>query len=137
MQEQLKKHLGKSGYSLTVARKAVFTALQNQEPLTMNEIVKHCGKIDRASVYRNVELFEHLGIAQRLPVGWKYKIELSAIFSYHHHHFVCSKCGLVIDMPTDEKLEERLAALVSDRGLKIQDHQIEIRGLCTNCQKLE
>ena len=85
--EILKKTLVDNGYSLTRARLAVFELLNNNEPQTISQILaKANGLVDRVSVYRNIELFEKLGIVRRIYLGWKYKLELSDKFFAHHHH---------------------------------------------------
>jgi Fe2+ or Zn2+ uptake regulation protein len=69
--------LRKNNSSLTKPRKAVFNLLLSKEPQSMQVLVKRAeGKVDRATVYRTIELFEELGIVHRLNIGWKYKIEL-------------------------------------------------------------
>ncbi len=120
--------------SVTSARVAVFEALLGQEPLSMHELVKRAGKVDRASVYRAVDLFERLGIAQRLNTGWKYKIELSDRFAEHHHHLTCTHCGKTIDM-NESELETLLSKLAALYQFAPTAHQIEIQGLCLECQE--
>ena len=120
---------------MTSSRRIVFEALQGQEPLSMHDLVALCrNKVDRASIYRTIALFEHFGIVQRLQIGWKYKLELSSDFNYHHHHLTCSRCGSVIPLPEDDELENRLQYLAKNLQFFPQDHQIEIRGLCVACQ---
>lgn len=127
----LKNH----GYSVTKVRLLVFAALQDQEPQTMQQIVHVCKpKIDRASVYRTITLFEQLGIVQRLQIGWKYKLELSDSFHHHHHHLTCRRCGAVIPLHEDSALEERLAELSRQYAFTMQGHQLEIQGICQNCR---
>lgn len=132
---QLKQHLKSHSYSITDARYIVFAALEDKEAMTMAELVAACGqKLDRATVYRTVTLFEKLGIVRRLQIGWKYKLELTDDFSHHHHHLTCSKCGQVTSLSEDIDLEERLKELTDIYKFKPSDHQIEIRGLCHACQ---
>jgi len=134
---QLQQHLKQHQASLTSARRTVFHALLNQEAMTMAELVERTsGQLDRATVYRTVELFEQIGIVQRLPVGWKHKIELTDKFNHHHHHLTCTKCGMVTPLAEDETLEARLNELADIYHFKADSHQIEIRGLCPACQKL-
>ena len=132
LREQLKIH----NHSLTAPRRAVFDALQGQEPQTMHEVVARCPGIDRASVYRTIALFEHLGIVQRLQIGWKYKLELTGAFAHHHHHLSCNKCGRIIPLPEDSVLEKRLSLLAGSQNFQPQDHQLEIRGFCVDCLSL-
>ncbi|HUD10669.1 MAG TPA: transcriptional repressor [Candidatus Saccharimonadales bacterium] len=130
---QLQEALHSSGYSLTTARRAVFTALRGNDPQTMRELVIRCPDIDRASVYRTVALFENFGIVQRLQIGWKYKLELSDQYAPHHHHASCQNCSKIIALPEDTVLEKRLLELAKAHNFQPQDHQLEIRGLCASC----
>ena len=114
----------------------VFATLQDKEPQTMREIIVACaGRVDRASVYRTIALFERLGIVQRLQIGWKYKLELGDAFHRHHHHLTCRQCGRTFALPEDTELEQRLRALSARQKFAMQGHQLEIQGLCQNCHK--
>ncbi len=100
----------------------------------MAAILASCeASADRASVYRTLALFEKLGIIQRLHIGWKYKLELTDRFTHHHHHLSCVSCGKVFTLQADHTLEARLQALAVANNFVAQDHQIEIRGLCSDC----
>ena len=132
---QLRTTLKERGYSLTRARLAVFEALRDEEPQTMRELTAKVGSAaDRASLYRAISLFEKLGVVQRLQIGWKYKLELSAAFSYHHHHLSCVGCGLTIAIEEDSGLEKRINGVAAAKGFQPTDHLLEIRGRCPNCQ---
>jgi Fur family ferric uptake transcriptional regulator len=124
-----------SGYSLTAARKRVFTSLVGQEPISMHQLVEQADGIDRASVYRAVDLFERLGIVQRLHTGWKYKIELTDKFAAHHHHLTCTQCGKTTAM-NERELETLIEALATHYGFAPTAHQIEIQGLCADCKAI-
>jgi Fur family ferric uptake transcriptional regulator len=127
--------LRQNGYSLTQPRLVIFNVLRLHQPLTMKELSNKCKRIDRATVYRTAELFEQLGIANRLTIGWKYKLELSEAFSEHHHHLHCSGCGKTFDVPANPSLEAMIKDISSQRGFLARVHQLEIDGLCENCQK--
>ena len=128
--------LKQSGYSLTSARAQVFEALEKSEAVSMAELVRALDShIDRATVYRTIELFEKLGIVTRLSLGWKYKIELSENFSHHHHHLSCPRCGTVVSFEEGELLQRAIEHIATAKGYRIQDHSLEIRGVCPNCQK--
>ena len=133
--ENFKLLLKSAGYSITAARTAVFEALLGHEPLSMHELVERVGKVDRASVYRAVDLFERLGIVLRLSSGWKYKLELTDKFAEHHHHLTCIRCGRTVAMNEDE-LERLIAELAATHRSKPTAHQIELQGLCQDCQLL-
>lgn len=133
-QEQFKTLLKEQGHSLTKARLAVFEALLGQEPLSMHELTAKVRSNDRASVYRAIDLFERLGIVQRLNTGWKYKLELTDKFAEHHHHLTCTRCGRTTAM-NEAELESLITRLATRHHFKPTAHQIEIQGICTNCYR--
>jgi Fur family ferric uptake transcriptional regulator len=132
-QEVFRQILKDHGYSVTEARMAVFKALVGQEPMSMHSLIGLAVEVDRASVYRAIDLFEKLGIVQRLNTGWKYKIELTDRFNDHHHHISCTECGKTVAM-NEQELEQFIEALARQHGFALKSHQIEIQGVCTNCQ---
>src|SRR4051812_38298994 len=103
--DTLRAILKQKGYSLTKPRKSVFELLLNHEPQSIAELIARSGtKIDRATVYRTVELFEKLGIVHRVNAGWKYKLELSEAFNDHHHRMHCTNCGRTFELPANTML---------------------------------
>ena len=135
VQDTFQEALKTSGHSLTAARSRVFEALVGQEPLSMQDLVLRASNVDRASVYRAVELFERIGIVQRLNTGWKYKIELTDLFTAHHHHVTCTECGATTAI-NEETLEQFIDRLARAHGFTPTAHQIEIQGQCLTCRSL-
>jgi Fur family ferric uptake transcriptional regulator len=134
--DTLKSLLQSQGASLTKPRKAIFNLLFNQGPQSMQVLTQRAkGKVDRATVYRTVELFERAGIVRRLNIGWKYKIELSDVFSGHHHHMYCTNCGRTYDLPENPMLETMIDTVAAKAAFSPRNHQLEIYGLCQNCSK--
>jgi Fe2+ or Zn2+ uptake regulation protein len=125
--------LKQGGSRVTKARLTVFEQLYGQEPLSMHDLVHRSKGIDRASVYRTIELFEQLGIAQRLHLGWKYKIELTDRFAAHHHHLTCLSCGKTIPI-NEHALEHVIDELAAQHNFTPVTHQIELQGYCGACQ---
>jgi Fur family transcriptional regulator, ferric uptake regulator len=132
--DQFARTLKEHGQSITKPRRVLFAALQNQEPLTIAQLIDRCSEIDRASIYRTIALFEKVGIIQRLQTGWKYRLELTDAFHDHHHHASCTMCGRVITLPEDTELEELLHRLADKHDFTIQSHQLELQGICANCR---
>lgn len=137
MYDDLTALLRKNGSSLTRPRKLVFELLLNQEPQTIQVLVSRAKQqIDRATIYRTIELFEELGIVHRLNIGWKYKIELSDMFNGHHHHFYCTNCQKTYNLSQNLMLETMIDSVSSKEGFSPRGHQLEVYGLCQNCRKI-
>ena len=136
MYDNLRVLLKKDGASLTKPRRIVFDLLLNQEPQSMQVVVKRAdGKVDRATIYRTIELFERLGIVHRLNIGWKYKVELSDVFQGHHHHFYCTNCSKTYSLPANSMLETMIDSVAAKNGFAPRGHQLEVYGLCNRCSK--
>lgn len=132
----LKDKLKEAGYSVTKPRQEVFELLQNEAPLTMRDLYFQISKTtDRTTVYRVIELFERLGVAQKVNHGWKYTIELTDEFTPHHHHFNCSGCGEIIIFDEPVMFDAMLENISSEFDLQINNHSLELSGLCSKCKQ--
>jgi Fur family ferric uptake transcriptional regulator len=132
----LRALLKKNGSSLTKPRKAVFELLWNQKPQSMQVLVGRAkNEIDRATVYRTVQLFAELGIIHRLNIGWKYKYELSDVFQGHHHHFHCTNCGTTFTLEPNPMLETMIDTVAAKSEFAPRGHQLEVYGLCPDCKQ--
>jgi Fur family ferric uptake transcriptional regulator len=133
-QDLFEKTLQENNYSITGPRQCVFGLLVNKEPQSMAELLALSqGRLDRASLYRTIELFEKLGIVQRLYIGFRYKVELTDLYSHHHHHISCLGCGKVIPLDEHEQIERMISLLAKRHGVTAQSHQLEIQGFCSAC----
>lgn len=123
-----------NGVSITSARKAIFqTLLDADEPLKNGEIARRTPGVDRASVYRTLELFARLGITQTIVRGWTPHTELAEPFKAHHHHITCENCGKVVEIENDT-LEDVLSLVASRYNFVLKKHTVELSGLCADCQ---
>jgi Fur family ferric uptake transcriptional regulator len=135
--EILQDILKRNGYSITKARRFIFQLLCDQEPQSMHDIyLRTKGEVDRASLYRIIRIFEQTGIVQRVYIGWKYKIELTDIFSHHHHHISCLSCHKLIAIKEDEEIENLINALAAKHQVIATSHQLEVQGYCKDCQAI-
>ncbi len=133
--ELLSTTLKNNGFSVTAARLQVFAALEDSGPITMNQLVRKVeASINRASVYRVIELYEKLGIVQRLHIGWKYKLELSNEFQDHHHHLTCTSCGKITAFQEPEILDDILGKIADNEQFQLKSHQLELQGICKECR---
>lgn len=89
-----------------------------------------------ATVYRNVELLNELGILSKVDFGdGKVRYELSSgnPHVHAHHHLICLKCKKVIEFKED--LLEDLENFISDTAdFKIINHEVKFFGYCSECK---
>ena len=130
MIDRLKQVLRESDYSATSPRQTIFTVIADAGPLTPAAVATICApQIDRATAYRTIGLFEKLGIVNRLGDN----VELSEIFTPHHHHATCQNCGMHIDI-TSPDLERMIAHISKESDFLALGHVLEISGYCKQCQ---
>jgi len=82
------------------------------------------------TVYRTVGTLERMGLVERVPIcsgATRYDANLE-----HHHHFVCTGCGIIRDLAgaAFEELEITEAAAGFGRVGQIT---VQVRGLCNEC----
>lgn len=132
--DRFKTLLKQNGCFATKTRLDLFKHLQSSPAVTMQTLIAELPDQDQATIYRNVKLFERLGIVSKLQLGWNSKLELSSQFHDHHHHMSCVNCGKVIAWEEDPSIELRIQTIAVKLGFLPQDHQLEIRGICRDCQ---
>lgn len=135
MHPDLETILKEAGQSVTKPRQAVFETLSHtDEPLKNGEIAKRTPQVDRASVYRTLELFTKLGITTTTIRGWTPFTELAEPFKPHHHHMICEQCGNVEEIASDT-LEDVLTLIANRHQFTLKSHTVELSGLCNTCGK--
>ena len=126
--------LKEAGVSVTSVRRAIFEALSNADkPLKNGEIAALVPSVDRASVYRTLELFAKLGITVTIVRGWTPFTELAEPFKAHHHHIICEQCGRVVEIENDT-LEDVLGLIAKRHDFVLTKHTVELSGLCGSCR---
>lgn len=120
--------------SVTTVRRAIFNALaQADKPLKNGEIATLVPAVDRASIYRTLELFNRLGLTTTIIRGWTPFTELAEPFKAHHHHIVCEQCGKVVEIENDT-LEDVLGLIAKRHNFTLTKHVVELTGTCAQCQ---
>lgn len=132
--QKIKTTLKNAHHSATRSRLKVFVQLATYGPARISGLAQALqNDLDRATVYRTIDLFEKLGIVNRVWQGFKHQVELSEVFTPHHHHAVCQNCGRTIDIASSE-LEASLAHLAKRHGFLAVSHSVEVSGYCKQCQ---
>jgi len=89
--------------------------------------------IGQATVYRNTATLERLGLLRRIGNGNRSERLYCCSQPGQHHSIVCASCGLVKEFDTcGWALLKELLRLQT--GFEVQDHYMEVRGICPQCQ---
>jgi Fur family ferric uptake transcriptional regulator len=90
--------------------------------------------IARASIYRVLDLLVEHGLVERVVVGeGQARFEPINPSGQHHHHLVCDQCGRLVAF--DDPGLERAITKLSDRlGVRVQSHDVLLRGDCGRCR---
>ena len=135
---QIIQALKDRGGRITQQRLGIIDALLTfHEPLTDNRILEQVSKVEGEigmdTVYRNLETLVELGIINQIVDSGK-KGSRFELTEEHHHHIVCTSCGVTECLhhcPVDEK---RLLDEVNKTGFLLSSHRLELFGLCGNCR---
>jgi Fur family ferric uptake transcriptional regulator len=78
-------------------------------------------------------LVEH-DLVERVAVGQgQARFETVDPSGAHHHHLVCQQCGRLVAF--DDPGLERAIDLLSERlGVRIEHHDVLLRGACERCE---
>ena len=82
------------------------------------------------TVYRNLRVMEEHGIIQKVSAtGYRTRFDANLT---PHHHYICTKCGLVRDFYDDHLDDFTPPADVLSMGRVCSCH-MELRGVCKTC----
>jgi Fur family ferric uptake transcriptional regulator len=107
-------------------------------PLTIPEILERRRDLAQSSVYRNLAVLAHSGLVQKIVTSDEWaRFELAEDLTEHHHHVICSRCGLVRDFTVPPRLErsidDALAKVAAETDFTLQHHRLDLVGLCPSC----
>ena len=120
-----------AGLRYSTPRRLVLEALYTaDEPLTADRIA---GDMDVASVYRNLETLEELGLVRHFHLGHGPGYYVRAAAGVHEY-LLCESCGALraVD-PT--ALDEVRSAIRREFGYEARFTHFPIAGLCPGCRK--
>lgn len=127
------------GIRLTAQRRALIETIQEatshlDAARLLSLARKRDPKIDRATVYRTIELLKRLGLIDELDLmhieGEKHYYEVKT--RKDHLHLACFKCGAIEEFssPAFERLKLEIGA---KNDFDIQVIRLEVGGLCKRC----
>ena len=136
MKNDIETTLSSHKLKITGTRKAVVDLIEKaKKPVDSQFLIEHLqkdGNIDRATVFRILNVLTGHGILRKLEFGeGKARYELN---NNDHHHFICTSCGLVEDI-SDCNIGELEEEISKKKNIHIERHSLEFFGLCDNCFK--
>lgn len=132
VEQEVKQLLKSRGFSSTKTRRSVLQAILRLQPATIAELIAALPEVDRATVYRTIDLFIDLAIVKHISTGMEQRIELGDNFQSHHHHLTCLRCGKVVDIHTPE-IEAAIEQTAVSNLFRPIRHDLEISGYCSSC----
>jgi Fur family transcriptional regulator, ferric uptake regulator len=130
--------LSKSGLRLTTPRKAIIRiVLQSDKALNAYEVHTlarrehpHTGLV---TVYRTLEALEKSGLTERVHLAGHCR-SVTSTQPGHTHILVCKTCGKTVRFE-GEDLRVLMNKVCSQTGYEIQEHLLQLFGLCSECIK--
>lgn len=133
--ESAEARFRQAGIPFTVQRRAIWAAFcrRRDHPTAENvfqAVAPQLPGLSRTTVYRTLEAFVELGLAQRLghpgaAVRFDPKIT-------RHHHLICELCGAVTDLE-DRRLDRLRLPRLADSAFRVRDFSVQIAGICGTC----
>ena len=86
------------------------------------------------TVYRTLWWLKDLGLVTTLgPPRERTRFDANL---GHHHHFVCTRCGLIRDLHSSNLAELKIPESVKDIGY-VETTHAEVKGVCLECASKE
>jgi Fe2+ or Zn2+ uptake regulation protein len=142
LHDEITLRLAATGQLYTTSRRALVDVLAAAgRPLTVPEVIGGSNGRDlrQSSTYRNLTVLVEGGIVRRVAgsIGHD-RFELAEDLAGHHHHIVCTDCGLVTDIAASPRVERVLAdaarSASAESGFEIVGHSIDLIGVCSSCR---
>jgi Fur family ferric uptake transcriptional regulator len=137
----LLKELTSRGLRMTAQRRALVLAIQDaKEHLDASALLEVARKqepnIDRATVYRTLELLKKLRLIDELDLmhlnGEKHYYEAKTRLD--HMHLACFDCGKIVEF-TSPRFERLKAEISAQTGFEVRVTRLEVGGRCEDCRK--
>lgn len=127
------------GIRLTAQRRALIETIQEAtshlDAASLLDLArKRDPNIDRATVYRTIELLKRLGMIDELDLmhlnGEKHYYEVKT--QKDHLHLACFRCGEIVEF-TSSAFERLKREIGIKNNFDIQVMRLEVGGLCKRC----
>jgi Fur family ferric uptake transcriptional regulator len=136
----LLEKLRMKGIRLTAQRKILIDEMQNatqhlDASLLLERAKKRDARVDRATVYRTIDLLKRLGMIDELDLmhlnGEKHYYEVRT--NEDHFHLACFGCGKIEEL-TSASFEMLKREIAEKSGFTIDVIRLEAGGKCRACE---
>jgi Fur family ferric uptake transcriptional regulator len=97
------------------------------------EVHKRHQGIGNATIYRTMKLLCEAGLVRAGDFGNGFSRYEPVLPRAHHDHLICTGCGRIVDFE-DHTIEALQETVSLTHGFRMDDHKLEIYGLCSRCQ---
>jgi Fur family ferric uptake transcriptional regulator len=136
--DEIFQTLRSSGFRLTAPREAIIQTIVEADGWQKPEEIlrsarSRCPSLGLVTVYRTLSLLSELGCVRRVHLehgchGY-IRTELA-----HGHHVLCRNCHQAVEFEGMEAFTTIIEKVSTQTGYLIEDHMIELLGLCPDCQ---
>jgi Fur family transcriptional regulator, peroxide stress response regulator len=135
--ETFETTLRERGLKITHQRSEIFRELASTDEhpdaeTIFQKVHERIPAVSRDTVYRTLAFLEENGLVRRAEVRSgpaRYDAEIEG-----HHHFVCTICGKVSDVHSEEL--DRIPVPDSVKGIgRVTARQVQLQGVCRGCEQ--
>lgn len=133
--EDIERLLRDRGFALTSQRRAIVRHLVRRgghwtAADLLRELTRESPPVSRATVYTTLSLLRDLGVLGEVAIpGGEVRFDTNAA---PHHHFLCRRCGRLIDLPNDW-LPVALPTELNP-PFRVEHFSVLARGICRECE---
>ena len=133
---EIVRKLTEHGYRLTPQRLMIVSAIEASEGhISAEEVYAQVAakypQVNVSTVYRTLELLKRLGLVTETDFG-EGRVRYHPAGKGHHHHLVCTECGIVMDL--DESMLSSLETmLLREYKFSADLKHLAIFGRCAKC----
>lgn len=136
-EKQFSGFLEKKGLKLTSQRRTILErAVFAEGHFSAEELLDFSRKADptisKATVYRTLVLLKESKILEEQDFGGGRMLYERSLGHRHHDHFICVRCGKIIEFEND-RIEELQDAEAKKQSFKVVYHSLKLFGFCRKC----
>ncbi len=131
--EVIERDLAREGHRVTAPRHVLLQALNSLgDHFSAEALAAAAPGVGRATVFRTLRLLQSVGAVCQVVLN-DGAVQYRLTTAGHHHHIVCSRCGVVNDFVACD-ITDLLEELARRTGYDIAAHRLEVYGTCAGCQ---